>query len=69
MHFPQNLGKCVNFKFIEDIVLGSPKLCTIVIFSQTTCNKNLVILAFIGAELPGGSFCPPPPSRAQVNIR
>ena len=34
---------------------------TIEIFSQTTAVKNLVILAFIGAELAGGGeFCPLP---------
>ena len=47
------------------------------IFSQPTFHKNLVILAFIGAELAGGPILPPlripprnsgPHSRAWVKI-
>ena len=46
--------------YLEDIDLGSRKLHVIEIFYQTTFPKNLVILAFIGAELAGGHrFCPP----------
>ena len=37
----------IRFFYFEDIDLGSPKLHTIEIFSQTTFHINLVILAFI----------------------
>ena len=42
---------------LQDIDLGSPKLHVIDTFNQATFN---VILAFIGAELAGGRFCPLP---------
>ena len=45
----------MKFEFFpEDIDLGSPKLHMIEILSQPTSHKNLLILAFIGAELVGG---------------
>ena len=62
MHFDEiyeNFSSMIFF--LEDIDLGSPKLHVIEIFYQTIIHKNLVILAFIGAELSGGRFCPPPP--------
>ena len=49
---------------LEDIDVRSPALHTIDIFSQTTYHQNWVILAFIGAELAGGTDSAPPPSRA-----
>ena len=54
---------------LEDIDLGSPKLHTVDILSQTTSHKNLVILAFIEAELVGGwqILPPPPPGRVVLN--
>ena len=45
---------------LEVIDLRSPKLLTIEICSQITSHKNLVILAFIGAELVGGGQNLPP---------
>ena len=55
MHFPQFLDFFYwNLFDPEDIDLGSQKSHTIEIFSQTTFLKNLVILAFTGAELAGG---------------
>ena len=55
------------FSYIEDIDLGSPKLHTIEIFSQTTFHKKLVNLASIAAELAaaGGGQILPPPSRVR----
>ena len=55
------------FFYLQDIDLGSPNLHAIEVYSHTTYHKNLVILAFIGAELAGGEgrFCPLPPSRAR----
>ena len=52
-HFPQN--KKTNLLDLEHIDLGLPTLHTIEILSQITSSKNLVILAFIGAELAGKS--------------
>ena len=54
MHFYTKSKKKRNLFDLGDIDLGSPKLQEIEIFSQTTAHKNLVILAFIGAELAGG---------------
>ena len=79
MHFPQNLGFFLNSSLIdlEGIDLWLPTLHTIEIFTQTASHINLVILAFIGAELAGkGRFCPTPSrtrnsephSRARVNL-
>ena len=76
MYLPQNLGFFkIHFFYLEDIDLVSPKLQKIEIFSQTTSQENLVILAFIGAELAEGGGSAPhsrvsnsePHSRAQVN--
>ena len=50
----------ILFFYPEDIDQGSPKFHMIEIFSQPTSHKDLVILAFIEAELAGGRFCPPP---------
>ena len=55
----------IRFFYPEDVDLGPPKLHMIESFSQPTSHKTLVILAFIGAELPGGQILPPPPSRAR----
>ena len=49
------------FFYLEHIVLGSQKLHMTEIFSHPTFHKNLVILAFIGAELAGGQILPPLP--------
>ena len=50
------------FFYLEDIDLGSPKLHVIEIFNQPTFyKKNLVILAFIGAELAGRADSAPLP--------
>ena len=56
MYFRRNLRKFLIYDFFdsEDIDLGSPNLQAVEIFSHTTSHKNLVILAFIGAELAGG---------------
>ena len=51
-----------NSFYLEDTDLGSPKLHTIEIFNQTNSHKNLVILAFMGAEL-----VPPLPGRVILN--
>ena len=63
MLFRRNLGKFLTFEFfdLEDIDLGAPKLHAIEIYNQTTSHKNLVILAFIEAELAVGQILPPPP--------
>ena len=66
--FSQKIRSFLKLVFLdlEDIDLGSPELPMIEIFSQPTSHKNLVILAFIGAELAGaGQILPPPPSRAR----
>ena len=55
----------MNLFVLEVIDIGSPKLRTIDIFSQTTSHKHLVILAFIGAELAGG-YDSEPHSRAWI---
>ena len=60
----------LNLFDLEDIDLGSPKLHAIETFNHTTFHKNLVILAFIGAELVGrGQIlpAPPPPVRVILN--
>ena len=46
--------------FTLKIYLGSPKLHMIEIVGQPTSLKNLAILAFIGAELAGGTDSAPP---------
>ena len=56
----------LDFLDLKDIDLGSPKLHIIEIFSQPTSHKNLVILAFIGAELAGGGQILPPPLPVRV---
>ena len=68
MHFQQNLRFLFKFDFfyLEDIDLGSPKLLVLEIFDQTTFHKNLVILAFIGAELAGGADSAPHPQPTQL---
>ena len=54
-----------DFFVLEDIDLGSPNLHAMEIFSHNTSLKNLVILAFIGAEFAGGGqSLSSPPSRA-----
>ena len=60
--FPQNLGKFLKFQFLWPWRYWPRvrKMHMIEVFSQPTFHKKLVILAFIGAELAGGRFCPPP---------
>ena len=55
----------MNFLDLEDIDLGSPNLHAIEIYSYTTSHKDLVILAFIEAEMArgGGQILPPVPGR------
>ena len=54
--FGQNLGKLCNLNLfdLEDFALWSSKLHPIAHFNQNTSHKNLVILAFMGAEMVGG---------------
>ena len=53
----------IYFFLLEDIAIGSPTSHMMDIFSQPTYHKNLMILAFIGAELAGGQILPPLPLR------
>ena len=46
--------------YLEGSNLGLPELHVIEIFNQTTFHRNLVILAFIGAELAWGADSVPP---------
>ena len=67
----QNLGICFEIYFfdVEDIDIWSPKLHAIQIFDQTTSHTDLVILAFIGADLAGGGgqILSPLPGRVILN--
>ena len=56
------------FYDLQDIDPGSPNLHAIEIFSHTISHKNLVLLAFIGAELAGrADSAPPLPGRVILN--
>ena len=67
--FPQNLIKICNINSIdpEDIHLRSPKLHAIEFFNHATSHKDVMILAFIGAELAGGAESAPLPGRVILN--
>ena len=57
----------MNLFELEDVDLESPKLHATEIYNQTTSNKNLVILALIGAELAAVQILPHP-SRACLSV-